>query len=78
MLKNVVSYGYESILLAVHCSVFADECKSVNIRVNNECNIVLALLHQIHDVRKVLLQWLWVMLKISCCLGIKPSNCLDA
>ena len=49
VLQDVVGNGNESVLLAIHGAVLAEESQTVHVGVNNECDIVLALLHEFLD-----------------------------
>ena len=76
MLQDVVGNGNESVLLAIHSAVLAEESQTVHVGVNYECDIVLALLHELLDFNKVLLQRFGIVLEVTGRLCEQAGNLL--
>ena len=71
MLKNIVSNAYKCIFLAEHLAILTDECKTVNIWVNNDTEVIAALCKLIHNACEILLKWLWIMCEVTVRLAIQ-------
>ena len=65
MLQNIICYTDQCIFFAVHASVFADDGQTINVGVNYKSYIILAGLHQVHDVAQVLFQRFGVVLEVA-------------
>ena len=78
VLQDVVGYGDESVFLAVHRAVLAEESQTVHIGVNDECYVVSAFLHQRLDVGQILLERFWVMLEVARRFGEESGDGLHA
>ena len=78
VLQYIVGHSNKRVLLAVHSAIFADESKTVNVRVDNERYVVLTLCHKRHDVAEVLLKRFWIVLEIACRFCKKRSDGLHA
>ena len=76
MLQHVVRYADQRIFLAEHVTVLADECQTVNIRIDNNTEISLAFAHQIADLRQVLRDRFGVMGKVSVGRAVQADNVL--
>ena len=50
VLEHIVGNGNERVFFAKHAAVFTNERQAVDIRVNNETNVVVSLTHEIADV----------------------------
>ena len=78
VLQHVVGTGDERILLAIHAPVLTDDGKAVDVGVDGKGDVVLALAHEVHEGRQVLLERLGIMAEIARRIGIKPRHLRDA
>ena len=69
--QDIVGYTHESVFLAEHAAVLADEGKSIDIRVNNNTKIKGSRLHLVHDAREILLQRFGIMSEVASGFGIE-------
>ena len=69
--ENIVGNGDQSVFLAKHSAVFADEGKTVNIGVNNDAKVVASLADLVHDALKVAFEWFGIVGETSCGFGIE-------
>ena len=53
--EHVVGNADECVFLAEHLAVLAYECQAVNVRVDDDAEVILAALHLVHDALKILL-----------------------
>ena len=74
VLEDVVCHSDEGVFLTVHLAVFTNEGEAVHVGVNYEADILAAFRHEAHDVAQVLLQWLWVVLEITCRFSVEGSH----
>ena len=56
VLQHVVSNSYKCIFFSKHSAIFADECKTVGVRVYHETDVVTTFAHQITDFGEVFLE----------------------
>ena len=77
-LQNIVSHGDEGVFLAIHSTVLTNHGKAVNIGVNYEGKVMVAQLHKIFDVGKVLLQRFGIVTEVAGRVGIQTGNFLHA
>ena len=71
MLKNIVGNAYKGIFLTEHLTILTDECKTVNVRINHDTEIISALCQFTHNTCEILLKRLWIMCKVTISLSIK-------
>ena len=71
MLKNIVGNAYKCIFLAEHLTILTDECKTVNIWINNDTEVIATLCKLIHNACEILLKWLWIMREVTVRLTIQ-------
>ena len=76
MLQHVVCHADERIFLAEHLSVLANDSQAVDIRVNYEAHICLAVTHQFAYLLEVLRQWFGVVREVAVRRAVEADDIL--
>ena len=69
--QNIVGYTHKSVFLTEHAAVLADKGKAIDIRVNNNSEIISTRLHLVHNTGEILFERFGIMRKIACRISIK-------
>ena len=64
--QHIVSHTYQSVLLAEHTAILADERQTVNVGVDHNAEVIATAAHLVHYSREILFQRFGIVREIAC------------